>query len=446
MVLLAALGMAVVSGATAVALPLYFQAGADAQLTRVRQALEDRGATATSVLDTVRTSSTASGTLFVRVVDERGTTVSQTAARDLEDRVLPPPDLPRPLPAGFGSAPTTVRAESGGRYRAVSLSLAGSGSRAVLAQSLAPSRAVIFRVLGFEGLVVVVALLGVALFSRKALRVGLLPLRDIAARANAIASGDTGQSLETDARDEEIAELGAALNRAFDARRRSEEKLRRFVADASHELRTPLTLIQGWAQLHTHGLATDPAAVERGMRRVEAEAARMHRMVEDLLLLARLDQEHAATPTVVDLSALVRDAAEDVRALHPGRLFEVNVPERLFVEGDEDGLVRAVRNLLANAVQHTPDDAVVEVEVRRGGEDTVLAVVSDSGPGMSPESAARVFERFYRGEPGRQPRDGGSGLGLSIVAAIVEAHAGTVTLDSVPGRGTTVTIRLPSLA
>jgi two-component system OmpR family sensor kinase len=444
-VLLAALGMVVVSAATLLALPLYFGIIADSQLLRLRDVVVQQAVSPGAVLDIARQSSTSSGTLFARLVDESGRTLAEATARNLDGEPLVDPAVPEPLPAGFATAPTTLSA-SGGAYRVIAVDLVadgpGSAHRAVLAQSLAPSRIVVYWLLVFEATVVVIALLGVLLISRKVLGVGLRPLQAMADTANAIASGETDQRLATSARHTEIDDLGRALNRAFDARRRSEDKLRRFVADASHELRTPLTTIRGWAQLQLHGLIVDRATIEQGTRRIEKEAARMHRMVEDLLLLARLDQDRPLATAPVDLSRLAEDAVADLRAAHPGRRATVDAPDRLFTEGDDDRLAQMLGNLLANAVQHTPPETSIRVTVRDAPPDRVALVVADDGPGMSPATRDRAFERFYRDEGAR--RGAGAGLGLSIVSAIAAAHGGEVGVTSAPGAGTAVTVRLPT--
>jgi two-component system OmpR family sensor kinase len=254
----------------------------------------------------------------------------------------------------------------------------------------------------------------------------------------------------------EAGELGAALNRmlariegAFAERTASEERLRRFVADASHELRTPITTIRGYAELHRQGGLEDPEARWAAMERTEQEALRMGALVDDLLLLARLDQGRPLDRAPVDLGAVAADTVADTTVAHPGHVVVLDrAPGPLVVAGDDHRLRQVVANLVGNATDHTPDGTTVTVRLAAepGPPDAPGAVrleVADDGPGMAPEVAARAFERFARGDASRSRRSGGSGLGLSIVAAIVEAHGGTVALRSHPGHGTTVAVRLP---
>jgi two-component system OmpR family sensor kinase len=229
--------------------------------------------------------------------------------------------------------------------------------------------------------------------------------------------------------------------------------MRRFVADASHELRTPLTTIRGFAELYRQGAARDPAELDRLMRRIEDQAARMGLLVEDLLLLARLDTQRPLDRQPVDLLALAADAVNDARAVAPDRRIELvlggddgdpSTPP--VVLGDDRRLRQVLANLVNNALTHTPAGRPIEVRVGAStldGRPGAAVEVVDHGPGLAPEQAERVFERFYRADPARSPADGGSGLGLSIVAALVAVHGGTVQVDSVPGRGARFRVVLP---
>jgi two-component system OmpR family sensor kinase len=228
--------------------------------------------------------------------------------------------------------------------------------------------------------------------------------------------------------------------------------MRRFVADASHELRTPLTTIRGFAELYRQGAARDPAELDRLMRRIEDQAARMGLLVEDLLLLARLDTQRPLDRRPVDLLALAAEAVNDARAVAPDRRIELvlgddgdNSPA-LVVLGDDRRLRQVLANLVNNALTHTPAGSPIEVRVGAStldGRPGAAVEVVDHGPGLTPEQAERVFERFYRADPSRSPADGGTGLGLSIVAALVAVHGGTVAVDSVPGRGARFRVVLP---
>jgi two-component system OmpR family sensor kinase len=282
-------------------------------------------------------------------------------------------------------------------------------------------------------------------------RVGLRPLDQKATTAGANASGDLSQRVEHADDRTEVGRLGAALNtmlghieQAFAARTASEQRLRRFVADASHELRTPLTSIRGYAELFRRGAAERPDDLATAMRRIEDESARMSVLVDDLLLLARLDQGRPLEREEVDLVALASDAVDDARAVSPDRpiTFETNGP--VTVTGDEARLRQVTANLLTNARAHTPEGTRVHVRVRSTPEGAEIEV-ADDGPGLAPDEAARVFERFYRADPARtRSRGGSSGLGLSIVAAIASAHGGRATLDTAPGQGATFRVALPS--
>jgi two-component system OmpR family sensor kinase len=251
----------------------------------------------------------------------------------------------------------------------------------------------------------------------------------------------------------ESGQLAVALNQmlgtiedALDERAQSEQRLRRFVADASHELRTPLTTIRGYAELYRIGGLRSPDSLDDAMRRTEQEAGRMGRLVEDMLMLAKLDEQRPLDVRQVDLVLLARDAAADARASAPGRtiMFETAV-DSLVVTGDEDRLRQVIGNVVGNALVHTDDGVPVTIRVRIDddrGPAAVLEVI-DQGSGMPREVAARVKERFFRADPARSRNRGGSGLGLAIVDAAVAAHGGTVEIDSVDGRGTTVRLMFP---
>ena len=296
------------------------------------------------------------------------------------------------------------------------------------------------------GTLAVLAALG--LISWWMLRLGVHPIEDMARTADAIAGGDLSQRVDHPGERTEAGRLGVALNsmltrieEAFRAREASEARVRRFAADASHELRTPLTSIQGYAELwRAGGLRSEPELAE-AMRRMEQEAHRMGTLVEDLLLLARLDQHRPLELAQVRLDELVADAVRDARAVEPDRPIEVAV-EPLSVHGDEMRLRQVVGNLLSNARAHTPAHTPVRVTVAAVG-DRARIEVADEGPGMEPEVAAKVFERFYRADRSRARARGGSGLGLSIVAAIAEAHGGTAQVVSEVGRGSRFTVDLP---
>jgi two-component system OmpR family sensor kinase len=256
---------------------------------------------------------------------------------------------------------------------------------------------------------------------------------------------------ETAARSAESAARDAAVAaQVSEARaRRSEERMRQFVADASHELRTPLTTIRGFAELHRQGAAGSPEEAAKVVRRIEDEAERMGLLVEDLLLLARLDQERPLDQTPVELRVIAMDAVQAAQAVAPERTIRLEIAEGagpLVVLGDDARLRQVVGNLTSNAITHTPPEASVTLRLRAEPGNLAVVEVSDTGKGLQPDQAERVFERFYRADAARTRRaDGstGTGLGLAIVAALVAAHHGTVQVESEPGRGTTFRVRLP---
>ncbi|MBV8080353.1 MAG: two-component sensor histidine kinase, partial [Actinobacteria bacterium] len=230
-------------------------------------------------------------------------------------------------------------------------------------------------------------------------------------------------------------------NAMLDRIESSDQRLRRFVADASHELRTPLAAVRAYAELFGRGASTRPADLERAMAGIERESERMSALVEDLLLLARLDEGRPLERERVALDDVVRESVETAQAVDPTRPVEL-AAEPLVVTGDRGRLRQVVDNLLANVRSHTPAGTHVAVRVLRDG-DAAVVEVADDGPGMTPEQAARAFERFYRADPSRARSSGGVGLGLSIVVAVTEAHGGAVGVESAPGRGTTFRIRIP---
>jgi len=281
-------------------------------------------------------------------------------------------------------------------------------------------------------------------------RLGLRPLDSMAVTAGEIAAGNLTRRVEHTDNRTEVGRLGTALNQmlasleeAFAEQKASEEQLRRFVADASHELRTPLTSIRGYAELFRRGADQRPEDLAKVMRRVDEESARMSVLVEELLLLARLNQGRPLDRAPVDIAQIAQDAVDDAQVVAPGRHIELVAPEPVYVHGDEARLRQVVANLVTNALNHTPLDAAVTVSVREDGAKAVLEV-ADLGPGLSPEDAPHVFEPFYRVDKGRvRSKGGGTGLGLAIVKAIVEAHAGSVATRPNTPHGAVFSVALP---
>lgn len=291
---------------------------------------------------------------------------------------------------------------------------------------------------------VLLALCGLALWT---VRRGLRPLDAMAKTANAIASGDLSRRIATEDDTTEVGRLGRALNAmlaeiesGFAEKSESEARLRQFVADASHELRTPLTSIRGYAELLRKGAFPDEEERLRALRRVEREAARMGGLVDDLLLLARLDQGRPLERVPVDLRRICSDAVGDAELSDPGRAVELVAPAPVTVAGDRDRIAQVAHNLVRNALLHTPAGTSVRVEVAALGPLGVLRVL-DEGPGLTARRLGRVFDRFYRGDSARTGE--GTGLGLSIVKAIAEALGGRAWAQARPGGGTVFGVEIP---
>ncbi|MEO3792814.1 HAMP domain-containing sensor histidine kinase [Nonomuraea sp. B10E15] len=314
-------------------------------------------------------------------------------------------------------------------------------------------RLVLIELLGGGGILLILAVVGITIVRRS-----MRPLGQIERTAEAIAAGELGRRVPDGDPRTEVGRLARSLNgmlaqieTAFAARsdseaaaRRSEVRMREFVGDASHELRTPLTSIRGFAEYARQNPGADPAEL---MQRVEKAAGRMSLLVDDLLLLARVDQQRPLKMRPVDMLALAADAVHDARILAPDRAVKLDVigGAALIVAGDEVRLRQIVSNLVTNAIIHTEPGS--PITVRAGaGDGTLFIEVADSGPGLTPDQLERVFERFYRADSARSRRSGedrGSGLGLAIVQALVEAHGGTVTVESSPEDGSTFRVELP---
>jgi two-component system, OmpR family, sensor kinase len=421
-----------------------------------------------------------SATLVVVPVDyERVTSVNGVGLEPLADPGLTSGDLPRlvtgseQVDAWDGRPFTTVSANGKMHWRML-VTVLPDGNVLHLADDMSTVDSAVHRLYVAElllgsGVLILLALLGVGL-----VRASLGPLREIERTAGAIAGGDlTRRVPDFEPGDQpprtEVGRLGRALNTmlgqietAFSAReaseraalaaqaraQRSEERMRQFVADASHELRTPLTSIRGFAELYRQVADKDPEQAKKLVGRIEEEAARMGLLVEDLLLLARLDAERPLEPVELELRVIANDAVTAARAVAPDREIALEIPDGtgpVHVWADESRLRQVVGNLMTNALTHTPAGTPVRLVLRRDRDQAVIEV-EDQGPGLSEEQVQRIFERFYRADTARTRRaagSSGSGLGLAIVAALVKAHSGTVEVESVPGKGATFRVRLP---
>jgi two-component system, OmpR family, sensor kinase len=372
-----------------------------------------------------------------------------------EGRSLSPPAFPARFPISQpGASPQvfTVNSKRGPslHYRAAALALASGSGTIIVAVPSRETDQTLHQLVIVEVVVVAIVILVLVALGWIVVRVGLRPLDQIGRVASEIADGDLSRRVSPASSRTEVGRLGLSLNKmlvriedAFADRANSEERRRQFLSDASHELRTPLASIRGYAELFRLGPAQDPAALERAMARIESEATRMGVLVEDLLLLARLDELPESRRVRVDLSELGAHAAADARALAPDRAVTFDAHDRLEVLADADALRQVLANLMGNAVIHTPQGTPLELGLRREGGDAVLEV-RDHGPGLPADVGDRVFDRFWRAEGGRARGRGGAGLGLSIVREIVRAHHGTVQAENHPGGGAMFTVRLPA--
>uniref|UniRef100_UPI003515E4A4 sensor histidine kinase n=1 Tax=Streptomyces calvus TaxID=67282 RepID=UPI003515E4A4 len=396
---------------------------------------------------------------YTAVYDVSDDAVTLRRPADVPDDTRALADLARAMAHSDTELMRTARIDGEGVYR-----LRGCEVRpGVVLVSAAPVEDVeetVDRLITVQVVVFALALAALVLFGRRMLRRGLTPLSDMAHTAHGIASHDLSESaarlpLRADGRDggPEVAELRTAFNTMLEhiddslaVRAEAELRLRRFVADASHELRTPLMSVRGYADLFQYAAANEPAERDRHLARLRAEAARMGVLLDDLLLLARLDAAEVETPlrtTDTDLVELVQQAADAFRASHPGHPLAVTTgagPLRLRV--DPQRIRQVLDNLLTNAAVHTPAGTPVSVEVTADG-DTALVRVADAGPGIPADDRERVFDRFYRVDKARSRDRGGSGLGLSVARSLARAHGGGIDASSAPG-STVFTLRLPS--
>ena len=379
-----------------------------------------------------------------------GAVISSTTVTSYGQDALPKPKIPAQLEIG---KPITVGAEGGSslRYRVLAEPTHdSSGLTTVVAVPLQKTDATLSRLLRVEALVIGGVLLLLAAIAWWVVRLGLRPLDRMGETADAIAGGDLSRRVSPANERTEVGRLGLALNSmlgqiesAFAKQQASENRLRQFLADASHELRTPLASIRGYAELFRIGAARKPADTEKAMSRIEDESERMGALVENLLTLARLDQVPDIARKPVDLALLAGDAADDARAIAPDRDVSLDGQSPVTVMGDASQLRQVLGNLVRNALVHTPGGTPIELSVRVAGADALLDV-RDHGRGLPTDDTDALFERFWRAEGGRERGRGGAGLGLAIVAGIVDAHHGRVEARNAPDGGASFVVRLPA--
>jgi two-component system OmpR family sensor kinase len=364
-------------------------------------------------------------------------------------QALPPaPKIPASLPLNHFITVGSVK-PGGPRYRVIAKPDPDDSGITVVAVPLSEVDQTLDRLLLVEAIVIAAVLLAVGLASSLVVRLGLRPLDRMGTVAGEIAAGRLSKRVEPATAKTEVGRLGLALNamlerleRAFKERRASEDRLRRFLADASHELRTPLASIRGYAELFRMGAADDPEALESSMRRIEDEARRMGVLVEDMLTLARLDELREAAHEPVDVTNLATDAVADARATAPDRTIDLEANGAVLVQGDPQQLRQVIANLLRNALVHTPAGTPIDVSVATDDGDATFAV-RDHGPGLPQGDPEQLFQRFWRAAGGRTRGRGGAGLGLAIVREIVSAHGGSVEAANADDGGARFLVRLP---
>ena len=342
------------------------------------------------------------------------------------------------------------------RWRVVPGELRDQSATFAVAVPLRGVDTTVQRMLDFAILIGLALIASCALLGWYGVRRAFRPLTQIEDTAAAIAAGDLTRRIPEPAAQDEVASLSRSLNamlaqieQSFAVREASEERMRQFVADASHEMRTPLAAVRGYAELYRQGAVTEPEDVTGTMRRIEDESIRMGGLVNDLLLLTRLDRQRPLERGPVDLTVLAADAVQDARALDPTRQVRLiglsGDLEPTNIEGDEAKLRQVVTNLVGNAVNHTLAGTDIEIAVGSEAPGRARLEVRDHGDGVDPVKARKVFERFYRADPSRgRGHGGGNGLGLAIVAAIVSAHDGQVGVAATPGGGATFVVDLPT--
>ncbi|HET8600561.1 MAG TPA: HAMP domain-containing sensor histidine kinase [Segeticoccus sp.] len=460
--------LAVTSLATTTLLRHYLVSRTDSELEQVSQPL------AAAALDALRAPSgrahvnallTSPYTIVIMPTNGSPPTLLVTSDREQSSPSIPHLGLNNAHVVS--SEPFTVGSRNGSdtQWRVVAGKTSDDSATFAVAVPLSPVERTVDQLWLYTGLLALGLTIACAALGWVAVRRAFRPLSQIEDTAAAIAAGDLTRRIPPSHTHDEVASLATSLNvmlaqieQSFSLREASEVRMRQFVADASHELRTPLATVRGYAELFRQGAVRDPEDVAGAMRRIEDEARRMGGLVEDLLLLTRLDSQRPGQFAPVDLTVLAGDAAQDARALAPDRRIRLlgldGTLRPTVVEGDDARLRQVLTNLMANAINHTPAGSPIEIAIGIRpvygpqpvpSEQRAVIEVRDHGHGVAAAEASKVFERFYRADPSRtRGRGGGTGLGLAIVAAIVGSHGGHVGLAPTPGGGATFVVDLPS--
>ncbi|MGA7397211.1 MAG: HAMP domain-containing sensor histidine kinase [Solirubrobacterales bacterium] len=375
---------------------------------------------------------------------------------DYGDSEQSSPDLSGELPVtGVGEPiePVTVNSKEGdGKFR-VAATTGPDGLVTVSAVPMGDTEETLEQLAVIEAIVTVSVLIALAGLGWWVIGIGLRPLKRIGETADEIAGGDLSKRIDDVNPNTEVGRLGITLNsmltqieEAFRQRKESEDRMRQFLADASHELRTPLASIRGYSELYRLGAIEEPDGLPTAMSRIESESMRMGELVDDLLALARLDEMPTPAREMVVLGPILEESVADLQATSPSHQISIETGGDLRTNGDPDQLRRAIANILRNAVVHTPDNTPIEVRASRSS-DRLTIEVRDHGPGLPDGSEKTVFDRFWRDSESRTRDSGGAGIGLAIVAAIVDGHDGTVTAaNAADGTGAIFTIELPAAA